>query len=289
MSSTGKEAADMELWFALWDLLPFEMFHWNFMKNALLAVLLMAPLFGLTSTMIVTGRMSFFSDALGHSAFTGIAIGAICGIAAPTWVAVLFSVGFALLFSYVRSKSNHAADTLIGVFSSTAVALGIFIATLGGGSFTKYNKYLIGDILSVTPEEIVMLALVLISVVVFWMLASNKLTLTAIHPQLASSRGMNTDLIQTLFTVAIAVIVTLAISWVGLLILNSLLVLPGASARNVAKNLRQYHLFSVLFALIAGIIGLVLSYYLGTSAGAAISLVLALFFAVSFCLREKRG
>lgn len=289
MSSTGKEAADMELWYALWDLLPFEMFHWNFMKNALLAVLLMAPLFGLTSTMIVTGRMSFFSDALGHSAFTGIAIGAICGIAAPTWVAVLFSVGFALLFSYVRSKSNHAADTLIGVFSSTAVALGIFIATLGGGSFTKYNKYLIGDILSVTPEEIVMLALVLISVVVFWMLASNKLTLTAIHPQLASSRGMNTDLIQTLFTVAIAVIVTLAISWVGLLILNSLLVLPGASARNVAKNLRQYHLFSVLFALIAGISGLVLSYYLGTSAGAAISLVLALIFAVSFCLREKRG
>ena len=279
----------MELWYAFWDMLPFEMFHWNFMQNALLAVLLMAPLFGLTSTMIVTGRMSFFSDALGHSAFTGIAIGAICGVAAPTWVAVIFSVGFALLFSYVRSKSNHAADTLIGVFSSTAVALGIFIATLGGGSFTKYNKYLIGDILSVTPEEIGLLALVLAAVAVFWFLASNRLTLTAIHPQLASSRGMNTDLIQSLFTVAIAVIVTLAISWVGLLILNSLLVLPGASARNVAKDLKQYHLYSVLFALIAGIIGLILSYYLGTSAGAAISLVLALIFAVSFCMRERRS
>ena len=278
----------MELWYLFWDALPIEMFHWDFMKNALLAVLLMAPLFGLTSTMIVTGRMSFFSDALGHSAFTGIAIGAICGAAAPTWVAVIFSVGFALLFSYVRSKSNQAADTLIGVFSSTAVALGIFIATLGGGSFTKYNKYLIGDILSVTPEEIGMLALVLVSVVIFWVIASNRLTLTAIHPQLASSRGMNTDLIQTGFTVAIAVIVTLAISWVGLLILNSLLVLPGASARNVAKNLRQYHLFSVLFALTAGVSGLVISYYLGTSSGAAISLVLALIFAVSFCLREKR-
>ena len=279
----------MELWYLFWDALPLEMFHWDFMKNALLAVLLMAPLFGLTSTMIVTGRMSFFSDALGHSAFTGIAIGAICGAAAPTWVAVIFSVGFALLFSYVRSKSNHTADTLIGVFSSTAVALGIFIATLGGGSFTKYNKYLIGDILSVTPEEIGMLALVLVAVVVFWYFASNRLTLTAIHPQLASSRGMNTELFQALFTVAIAVIVTLAISWVGLLILNSLLVLPGASARNVAKNLKQYHLFSVLFALVAGIIGLVLSYYLGTSSGAAISLVLALIFAVSFCLRQRRA
>ena len=278
----------MELWYWIWDALPIEMFHWDFMKNALLAVLLMAPLFGLTSTMIVTGRMSFFSDALGHSAFTGIAIGAICGVAAPTWVAVIFSVGFALLFSYVRSKSNHAADTLIGVFSSTAVALGIFIATLGGGSFTKYNKYLIGDILSVTPAEIGMLALVLLAVALFWYFASNRLTLTAIHPQLASSRGMHTDLIQTGFTVAIAVIVTLAISWVGLLILNSLLVLPGAAARNVARNLKQYHLFSVLFALTAGISGLVISYYLGASSGAAISLVLALIFAVTFCLRERK-
>lgn len=279
----------MQLWYALWDALPIEMLHWDFMKNALLAVLLMAPLFGLTSTMIVTGRMSFFSDALGHSAFTGIAIGCICGAASPTWVAVLFSVGFSLLFSYVRSRSNQAADTLIGVFSSTAVALGIFIATLGGGSFTKYNKYLIGDILSVTPGEIGMLALVLLAVVVFWVLVSNRLTLTAVHPQLASSRGIPVHLTQTLFTTAIAVIVTLAISWVGLLILNSLLVLPGASARNVAKNLKQYHLFSVLFALAAGIGGLVISYYLGSSAGAAISLVLALIFAVSFCLRKVRA
>ena len=71
----------MSLWYAVCELLPIEMLKWDFMKNALLAVLLMAPLFGLTSTMIVTGRMSFFSDALGHSAFTGIAIGCICGIA----------------------------------------------------------------------------------------------------------------------------------------------------------------------------------------------------------------
>ena len=279
----------MNLWYTLCEALPIEMLQWDFMKNALLAVILMAPLFGLTSTMIVTGRMSFFSDALGHSAFTGIAIGAIFGIAAPTWVAVIFSIAFALLFSYVRSRSNHAADTLIGVFSSTAVALGIFIATYGGGSFTKYNKYLIGDILSVTPGEIGLLALVLLAVVVFWVLFSNALTLTSIHPQLASSRGMHTGLMETGFTVAIAVIVTLAISWVGLLILNSLLVLPAAAARNVAKNLKQYHLLSVIFALVAGISGLAVSYYFGSSAGAAISLIMALIFAVSFCLRNRRA
>ena len=276
----------MSVWYALWNALPFEMLHWDFMKNALLAILLLSPLFGLMSTMIVTGRMSFFSDALGHSAFTGIAIGCICGVAAPTWVAVAFSIVFALLFSFVRSRSNHAADTLIGVFSSTAVALGIFIATLGGSSFTKYNRYLIGDVLSVTPAQIGILAIVLLAVILFWVVFSNSLTLVSIHPQLASSRGIKPGLMQALFTVAIAIVVTLAISWVGLLILNSLLVLPGASARNISRNLRQYHCISILLALFAGIGGLCVSYYLGTSAGAAISLILALCFAVSFCFRK---
>ena len=279
----------MSLWYAICEALPLEMLRWDFMKNALLALLLMAPLFGLLSTMIVTGRMSFFSDALGHSAFTGIALGCIFGMTMPIYAAVIFSVLFALLFSFVRSRSNQAADTLIGVFSSSAVALGIFVATLGGGSFTKYNKYLIGDILSVTPAEIGLLAAVLVIVLAFWVLSVNRLTLTAIHPQLASSRGIPVGLSQTLFTVAIAVVVTLTISSVGLLILNSLLVLPGAAARNVAKNLRQYHGFSVLFALLAGLGGLCVSYYSGCSAGAAISLLLALIFAVTFPLCKARA
>ena len=277
----------MSIWYALCEFLPLEMLRWDFMKNAFLAVLLMAPLFGLLSTMIVTGRMSFFSDALGHSAFTGIAIGCICGVAAPIWMAVAFSVFFALLFSWVRSRSNQAADTLIGVFSSTAVALGIFIATLGGGSFTKYNKYLIGDVLSVTPAEIGILAIVLLCVAVFWVIFGNRLILVSIHPQLAASRGLKVKTTQTLFTVCIAVVVTLAINWVGLLMLNSLLVLPAASARNVSKNLRQYHGFSVLFALTASLAGLVISYHLGASTGAAISLCLAGIFTVSFIFRKK--
>ncbi|MDD6371283.1 MAG: metal ABC transporter permease, partial [Eubacteriales bacterium] len=170
----------MSLWYAICDALPLEMLHWDFMKNALLALLLMAPLFGILSTMIVTGHMSFFSDALGHSAFTGIALGSLFGIAAPTWAAVAFSVFFALLFSYLRRDSNQAADTLIGVFSSAAVALGILVATMGGGSFTKYNKYLVGDVLSITPGEIGMLAIVLLAVLVFWCLYANRLTLTAV-------------------------------------------------------------------------------------------------------------
>ena len=279
----------MSLWYALCDALGAEFLSMNFMKNALLAVIVMAPPFGLLSTMIVTGKMSFFSDALGHSGFTGIAIGVLCGAALPIWWAVGLAVAFALLFSFVRSRSSQSADTIIGVFSSTAVALGIFIATMGGGSFTKFNKYLIGDILSVTPGEIGALALVLLAVAALWVLCSNQLILTAIHPQLASSRGVKTARNETLFTVVIAVVVTLAMSWVGLMVINSLLVLPAASARNVAKNVRLYHLFSVLGALLASVAGLILAYYLGCSAGATIALLLALFFAVTFTLRRTRA
>lgn len=279
----------MSIWYQICQLLPFQWLTLNFMKNALLAVLIMGPLFGLLSTMIVTGRMSFFSDALGHSGFTGIAIGVLCGAAAPMYWAVALAVAFSLLFTYVRSRTSHAAETVISVFSSTAVALGIFIATLNGSSFTKFNKYLIGDILSVTPGEIGLLAIVLVLVAVLWALASNRLVLTSVHPQLAGSRGIPVRGYETLFTVSIAVVVTLAMSWVGLMVLNSLLVLPAAAARNIARDLREYHLFSILGALIAGIAGLVTSYYLGSSTGAVISLYLAAFFAVTFCFRKRRS
>lgn len=279
----------MNLWYSLLDWLPLPWLTLDFMKNALLAVLIMGPLFGLLSTMVVTGRMSFFSDALGHSGFTGIAVGVLCGAASPTWFAVALAVAFALLFSYVKSRTNQAAETVISVFSSTAVALGIFIATMNGSSFTKFNKYLIGDILSVTPGEIGLLAAVLLAVLVLWIFASNRLVLTAVHPQLASSRGIPVRGYETLFTVSIAVVVTLAMSWVGLMVINSLLVLPAAAARNVARNLREYHLFSVVLALIAGVAGLVTSYYLGSSTGAVISLYLAVFFAVTFLFRKRRA
>lgn len=279
----------MSIWYELLDLLSLPFLSMNLMKNALLAVLIMTPLFGILSTMVVTGRLSFFSDALGHSGFTGIAIGVLCGAASPTWFAVVLAVAFALLFSYVKSRTSQAAETIISVFSSTAVALGIFIATMNGSSFTKFNQYLIGDILSVTPGEIGLLALVLLGVVLLWIFACNRLVLTAAHPQLASSRGIPVRGFETLFTVSIAVVVTLAMSWVGLMVINSLLVLPAAAARNMARNLREYHLFSVVLALLSGIAGLVTSYYLGSSTGAVISLYLAVCFAVTFLFRKRRA
>ena len=280
----------MELWYSIVELLPFS---WAaegsmyFMKNALLALLVVSPLFGSLSTMVVTRHMSFFSDALGHSAFTGVAIGSLCGLAEPLWGAVIFAALLALLFTFVRRRTSLASDTVIGVFSSTAVALGIFIATFGGGSFTKFNSYLIGDILSVTPGKTVLLALILLGVLLLWGFFYNKLMLSAVHPALAGSRGINIFWQDALFSVAVAVVVTLSMTWVGLLVINSLLVLPAAAARNLAKNMWQYHLLSLLAAVVAGVAGLLTSYYVGSSTGACITLYLAVWFALTFCIRKK--
>ena len=280
----------VNFWYWLLSWLPFE---WAapdtmlFMKNALLAVLVVTPLFGLLSTMVVESRMAFFSDALGHSAFTGMAIGAICGFDRPTLAAVLFAVVFALLFNLVRRRSALASDTVIGVFSSTAVALGIFLSTMNGRSFTKFNSLLIGDILSVEPAMIGVLAGILLLVLALWLLSFNKLMLSAVHPALADSRGVRVFWQETVFSAAIAVVVTLSMTWVGLLVINSLLVLPAAAARNLARNMRQYHLFSLLGAVLAGVAGLMTSYHLGPSAGASITLYLAVWFALSFLLRKK--
>ena len=266
-------------------LLPFAWVEYTFMKNALLAILLMTPLFGLLSTMVVSSRMAFFSDSLGHGAFTGIAVGALVGMASPLTSLILFSIVFALLITYIKHRTAASADTVIGVFSSTAIAVGLMIMSRGGG-FSKFSPLLIGDILSITPADLAGLAAVNIFVFIGWVLLFNRLLLLSVNPSLARSRGISIFAVESLFAVLLAVVVAVSIQWVGILIINALLVLPGAAARNIARSVKEYHLISVLIALFAGLIGLFSAYYLGIAAGAAIVAAAAFIFFVSLSLRS---
>ena len=266
-------------------LLPFAWVEYTFMKNALLAILLMAPLFGLLSTMVVSSRMAFFSDSLGHGAFTGIAVGALVGMASPLTSLILFSIIFALLITYIKHRTAASADTVIGVFSSTAIAVGLMIMSRGGG-FSKFSPLLIGDILSITPADLAGLAAVNVFVFIGWVLLFNRLLLLSVNPSLARSRGISIFAVESLFAVLLAVVVAVSIQWVGILIINALLVLPGAAARNIARSVKEYHLISVLIALFAGLIGLFSAYYLGIAAGAAIVAAAAFIFFVSLALRS---
>ena len=135
---------------------------------------------------------------------------------------------------------------------------------------------------------IALLAAILLVVVVLWVCSFNQLMISSIHPALADSRGIRVFWQEAVFSAAIAVVVTVSMTWVGLLVINSLLVLPAAAARNLSRNMRQYHLFSVVGAVVAGVAGLMTSYYAGTSAGASITLYLAVFFIITFVFRSRR-
>lgn len=268
-------------------ILPFSFLEYNFMKNAFLAVLLITPLFGMLGTMAVNNKMAFFSDALGHSAMTGIALGVLLGIDNELISMVAFGVLLALAITKVKSANVVSSDTVISVFSSTAMAFGLVILSIGGG-FSKYSQYLIGDILSITPTELAYLAVTLVVVTVVWGLIYNKLLLLSINADLASSRGVKTVVVENVFVVLVAVVVMLSIKWIGVLLINSLLILPAASARNVSRNSKQYLSCSVLFAMVSGIAGLIASYAFNTSAGASIVLVSTMIFFLTYLLRRKK-
>ena len=280
----------MDILYGIIDtLLPFEWTEFDFMKNALLAVLLISPLFGLVGTAVVSNRMSFFSDALGHSALTGIAIGVLMGVDNYLISMLGFALLFALGISAVLESGNSSADTIIGVFSATGLALGVVLLSASGG-IAKYSSYLIGDILTVQPQELLLLLFILIAVVLVWIFGYNRLLLTSLNEDLAAGKNIRVQRINRLFAIVLAVIVTISIKWVGMLIINSLLVLPAAAARNLAKNSATYHGLSVGISLVSGVSGLILSYYWGIATGGTIVLMAAvIFFATFLFSRLRRG
>ena len=277
----------MEMIYGIMDaVLPFEWAGHTFMKNAFLAILLVTPLFGLLSTMVVSNRMAFFSDSLGHGAFTGIAVGVLLGAVSPLLSLIAFSVLFALCITYIQNKSTASTDTVIGVFSSTAIALGLMLMTAGGG-FNKFSSFLIGDVLSITEDDLLALAVVFVLVIIGWALLFNKLLVLSINSSFARSRGIQTFWVEGLFASLLAVVVSISIQWVGILIINALLVLPAAAARNVTNNVKQYHAVSVSIAMLTGFSGLILAYYFNMAAGATIVVLASLVFFITLFLKPR--
>lgn len=240
--------------------------EYGFMRNAFLAILIITPLFGMLGTVIVNRKMAFFSDALGHSALTGIAVGVVLGVTNTNITMIVFAVMFALLLNYISSRGGTSTDTVISVFSSCSMALGLAILSKGG-NFSKYSAILVGDILSITPQEIISLLIIFVVTMLFFLFCFNWLHAASIHRTLARSRRIPVTLTENLFAVLIAVIVMLSIKWVGILIINALLILPAAASRNLSENMREYHFFAIVFSLFSGVAGLFVSYYTNVATG----------------------
>ena len=276
----------MELIYTIIDtILPMEALSFTFMKNAFLAILLLTPLLGLLGTMAVNQQMAFFSDALGHSALTGIGLGIVLGVSSDLLAMLVFGIVWALLISRIKQTGAASTDTVISVFSSTSIAAGLLILSRGGG-FAKYSTLLVGDVLAVTPNDLAYLLIALIGGIALWALMYNSLLLGSINPSLAKTRGVNVRVTECLFVVLVAVAVMLAIKWVGVMLINALLILPAAAGRNLARSSRSHAVWSIALAMLSGVTGLLSAYAWDTSAGAAIVLYAAACYFISLALRR---
>ena len=281
----------METVYAVMDaLLPFDCLKLSFMKNALLAVLLLTPLLGLMGTMAVNRQMAFFSDALGHSALCGVGLGLLIGIQSDLVSMIVFGVFWAVIISRIQQSGRASADTVISVFSSTSIALGLCLLAKGGMS--NYTRLLVGDVLAVSGGEIGLLAVMLPVGLILWSLLYNPLLLVGVNPSLAGSRRVSVKLTEYAFAALLSLVVMLAIRFVGVLLINALLILPAASARNLCKSARSHALTSVGFSLLSGVSGLIASYYQNVPTGAAIVLCAAVIYFISLGasrLSARRG
>lgn len=273
------------LWSDVVVLLPFEWAHYGFMQSALLAVLLVTPILALLGCLVVNNQMSFLSEAMGHSTLTGLAIGVLLGLREPVTAVLWFAVVMGILMFLMRRYSALPPDTAIALVMAFVVSLGVVLLSRGGG-FNRFARYLIGDILTISPAEIGGLAVLLIFVVLVWLFFFNSLFFVHLNPPLAASRGFPVRRMELFFTLLVAVVVALSMPWVGLLVINSMLILPAAAARNLARNTRQYVLIAVAVGLLSGILGLVSSFYWDTATGATIVLWAGGFFGVAAVFRR---
>jgi zinc transport system permease protein len=261
----------LAFWHRAVSSLPFEWAGYEFMRLALLAVLLISPLLGALGTVVVANRMAFFSEAVGHAAFTGIAIGVILGLADPMWSMIGFALVLTLAIAWVRRRGGLSSDTAIGLVMAFTVSLGIVILSRGG-DFARYTNFLIGDMLAISPRDVVWLAALGAVSAGLFLVFFNRLLLATMSPSLARSRTKHAGAAELVFACLLAVVVTCALPWIGILVINALLILPAAAARNLARNTAGFFGWSIAVALVTGMVGLIASFYASTATGATIVL-----------------
>ena len=272
------------LFSAMGHLLPFGFAEPLFMKRAILAMLFVAPAAAAVGVPLVHFRMAFFSDAIGHSAFTGVAIGVLLGVH-PLLTMVAFGLFVAWAITLVRGRTELSPDTVIGVFFSTVIALGIAIISAQKGLTRNLQAYLYGDLLAVSETELLWMGMLLGVVGAYLFVAFNKIMLIGVHEGFAKSMGVPVRGLEISFALVVALVVTTAIRAVGILLVTALLVVPAAASRNVARGIVSAFWAAIAVAVASGLLGIASSYYLDTATGATVVLFASAFFAITALLK----
>lgn len=265
-------------------LLPAGIGGLDFARRALLAVLLVGPTAAAVGVPLVHFRMAFFSDAIGHSAFTGIALGVLLGVD-PLLTMVGFGFFVAWAITAVRDRTELSTDTVIGVFFSTVIALGIAVISARKGLTRNLQGYLYGDLLAVSDAELLWMAALALLVATYLAATLNRLLLLGAHEGIARAMRIPTRALEVSFALVTALVVTTAIRAVGILLVTALLVVPAAAARNVARGVASSFALAVGISLLSGVGGIAASFLLDTATGATVVLVSAGCFAATLAAR----
>ncbi len=264
------------------------MFTEPYMLRALLASVLLGPVCGLLGVFVTARRLAFFSDTVAHSALAGVAIGLWLGASDPTPAMLIVSIGVASLLLWLRQRTDLLTDTILALLLSTSVALGVVIFSQLKGYRGEIERYLFGDILSVSPKDLLIAAFISLGVTALILIWFNALTLITTHEDLAHVSGLPVRWINLGFILALTLVVTLAIRLVGIILVTSLLVVPAATARNVSRNLRQQTVIAWLLGFGSALGGVAASYSFNLPCGPTIVLVCAALFVASLGLQTVR-
>lgn len=275
-----------------------EMFSYGFLVNAFLASLMIGPLLGALGTLVVVKRLAFLSEAVGHSALTGVSIGILLGesITAP-WISLFaFSVIFALTLQWVRGRTTVPYDALIGVFLAFALALGAALLMIVAKKVNAHlvEQVLFGSVLTADGQDIAILSVMFVLIVSLAFKYSNKAYLTALSPEIAKSLRVNTKLHDYSFVLLIALMTVAAVKIIGAILVGALLLIPAASARLLAQNLKGMLCWSILIATTSALTGVLLPMYMlwAIPTGPAVILVACVWFVfaiVMHSLSHKKG
>lgn len=263
-------------------MLPFECMKLRFMQKAFLGVLLTAPLAAAAGIQVVNFRMSFFSDAIGHSAFAGVALGLIFGLS-PDLTMPLLALVIGIGIMAMKQRSALSSDTVIGVFFSAVVAFGLALVSRNPNVARDMQVFLYGDILTVTHNDLLYLFLLFCVFFMFQVFAYNRLNAIGIHEQLARTHRIHTAFYQYVYVALLSLVVIFSVKSAGVLLVTALLIVPAAAARNLSKSSGMMFWISIIIGVCSGISGLLISAqpWAETASGATIVLCACVIFCIS--------
>ena len=266
----------------LTQLLPFECLHARFMQQAMLGLLLLAPMAAVMGLMVVNFRMAFFADAISHSAFAGVALGLIFSVD-PNWTMPAFGLLVGLGIMILQRHSSLSTDTVIGVFFSAMVAFGLAIVSRDRSLARDLQRFLYGDILTISDGQILSLMFLFLVLMTFQAVSYNHLLYIGLNPALAQAHRVRVAIQQYIFAGLLALIVMFSVQAVGVLLVTAMLIVPAAAARNLARSAGAMFWWAMLISLSSAVTGLLISAqdWARTATGATIIIVACGWFALS--------